>query len=723
MTLDQLKERISEAERKLDSKMVADAASILLDVSSGEGFFDLHANIENIRDNYGYMLHYLIEGAEDPSRETVRDKTVSTLRDIADDILIRKQTKDSPEILFSTVRICDHRNLDFSRLYSELKEVESKADLAESAGSVDTSLSSEKDRILQDIFNLLWSCNRRKADVMSAAEAAVNDDSSEALKKMVISAFTLSLLRYYDKDKFLALIDIYEKSSEAMAAKAIVGVLLTMRRHADRISADKDIMDRLSLWQDSLVTYSRLRDVARELIRTRDTDRVTSKMKEEVIPELMKLRPDILKKMREQSMESDTPAFDNNPEWEEMLEKNGIADKLRELSEMQTEGADLMMVTFSNLKGFPFFNNVFSWFIPFDASHPSLGLPDKMRDSLLTLFGMGENMCESDKYSLALALRAMPEQQKDMVLGQFEAQMTQFIEENRERLLKTARPEFNSAATSFIRELYRFFKLFRKKDEFDDPFIYTFDLQALPVVGNMLADEEIVRVTSEFYFKRGYFAEALSLFRKLEKSDGGESAYWEKTGFCLQNLKMYKDAAEAYSRAELLKEPGQWLIKKLAYINRKIGNYELAARYYSKAIENDPDNVTLLRHHASALFESGDYKGSLASFYHALYLDPADMGINRSLAWVELMAGNTDKSTQLYECILEDSPSAEDFLNAGHAYLVTGNIKRAIELYRQSADNDISRFESLFKRDSDTLLSLGVNRLTLELLLDSLKMK
>ena len=52
-------------------------------------------------------------------------------------------------------------------------------------------------------------------------------------------------------------------------------------------------------------------------------------------------------------MDFESGMLENNPEWEEMLEKNGLADKMRELTEMQSEGADLMMVTFSNLKGFP----------------------------------------------------------------------------------------------------------------------------------------------------------------------------------------------------------------------------------------------------------------------------------------------------------------------------------------------------------------------------------
>ena len=70
------------------------------------------------------------------------------------------------------------------------------------------------------------------------------------------------------------------------------------------------------------------------------------------MPELMKMRPDIIKTMQDLN---DSPAdiesalLENNPEWEERLEKSGITRKMQELSEMQNDGADLLMVTFPTL--------------------------------------------------------------------------------------------------------------------------------------------------------------------------------------------------------------------------------------------------------------------------------------------------------------------------------------------------------------------------------------
>ena len=38
---------------------------------------------------------------------------------------------------------------------------------------------------------------------------------------------------------------------------------------------------------------------------------------------------------------NDINALEENPEWQEMLDKSGITDKLKELTDLQMEGADV----------------------------------------------------------------------------------------------------------------------------------------------------------------------------------------------------------------------------------------------------------------------------------------------------------------------------------------------------------------------------------------------
>ena len=80
-------------------------------------------------------------------------------------------------------------------------------------------------------------------------------------------------------------------------------------------------------------------------------------------------------------------------------------------------------------------------------------------------------------------------------------------------------------------------------------------------------------------------------------------------------------------------------MKKLAFINKKNGNYASAAEYYSRALLADPDNVSLIMNAGYANLESGDIAGALRSFYHANYLQPDNAAIWRAIGWTEFING------------------------------------------------------------------------------------
>ena len=84
---------------------------------------------------------------------------------------------------------------------------------------------------------------------------------------------------------------------------------------------------------------------------------------------MMKISPSIYKKMKQDELMNDMNSLDKNPEWQEILEQSGIADKLKELNDLQLEGADVFMSTFSGLKSFPFFKEAANWFRPFNTEY------------------------------------------------------------------------------------------------------------------------------------------------------------------------------------------------------------------------------------------------------------------------------------------------------------------------------------------------------------------
>lgn len=704
----------------LDKSLVSQAISEVRTLLDATGLRSQLTKVDKIEETYSYMVRFLLDGAIDNSRSRLLDDMSSQLRSLADMALRASRTPDSSDYYYSVLRFMRLRNERLSEIITDYGKISSEMDLAELAGNYTAEMRSKRESDLGRMFDALLVSYGNDSEYAELASFIKSGYADHNVASQTISAMTLSLLMFYDRRKFETLIDIYENTDdEDIAARTLVGILFAMIANESRIRSDAAIMARLTLWNDSIITYSRLREVLKYIVGTRDTERVANKMRDEVIPEIMKLRPDLIKSMQNIKGEVDPSMLEDNPEWEKIMENSELTRKMQELQDMQSDGADILMVTFSNLKQFPFFNKASNWFLPFDSRHTELSLPDSIRGFVDVVAGSGALICDSDLYSLALAANKLPAAQRDMISSQMAGHMNQIKEENKDTLGEHNSREFNSEALKVVRDLYRFFKLFRKREGFYDPFAKPLSLDSLPVVGEMMAEDEILRLFGEFYFKRGFYAEALPMFVSLADDEHEDATLWEKIGLCHQSQSHFAEALEAYGKAALLKTPGPWLTSRLAYVNRRLGNFKAAAEYYSQAAEMDPDNISLIMNTGNTLLEAGDIKGALSQFYHANYLRADSQKILRALAWVELLNGNFDKSADFYARIITSDPRESDYLNAGHAELLRGNYREALNYYRLSAASGASEFELAFNSDLDTITGLGADPVVAGILFDN----
>lgn len=720
----QIEKLHSRVMRYVDEYKLADAIDTVENMASESRLPSNRDSISGLRDTYRYMIHYMIEGVADTGRDRMYKDISEKLRVLADSMLRAARSESGSDIYSSALRLNNLRKESLPKLLDEYKGICAEISLA-SLGENDTrDLQKRKEDTLESIFNVVFTSFGSKDDARMISDIVCEDSADETLAGELISSITLSLTVFYDKYKLTTLLDVYERcDNRELSAKALVGLLFALLLHPHRVADNETLVARISLWKDSDEAYSQVKSTIRAILGTFDTERITAKMQNEVIPELMKLRPEIMKKMGEIPSDADPGLLEDNPEWQEMLEKSGIADKLQELSEIQNEGADLMMVTFSRLKQFPFFNRTYNWFLPFSVDNTAVNLSEPLRKTIEALLPFAGMVCESDKYSLALALQQMPEAQSKLVASQFNAQIEQMADEMKDRALLTPQPEFGRFALKAVRDLYRFFKLYRNREGLRNPFDHPFDFISLPVVGDMLSNDEMLTIAGEFYFKRGYWPQALPMFMQLAENDADNPQIWEKIGFCRQQLKNYAGALSAYEKSEFLKTPGPWLLKKLAVINRRLGNNDKAAEYYNRLLEADPYNLKLILNVGNILLDSGDLSGALAHYYHANYLQPDDVKIIRAIAYVEFLSGHNEKSLKYYDRLLAGSPSAEDLINSGHAAMVGGDLKKAESLYLKAASDNMSDFCLIFESDKPQLEKLGVPDRTLRIMLDNLKWK
>lgn len=679
-------------------------------------------------ETYKFLIHYLVEGFEDNDREKMIDEIKTNLYLINDAVLRSNISIDSSDSYSSSLRLIKLRKSSLSSLYESYNKAFTVASLAIEAGIIDYESQKIADEALNDLFSYVWTMFGAPAsEYETLSSILVDNNNSFDLKCQIISALLLGNLSFFDRKGFLTLLSLYDADVDnRITARALVAIILIMSAHLDKIACDQKIIQRLSVHKDSILSYRQLREVMINLLRSFDTKRITDKMKNEVLPELMKLRPEILKRLGKMQDINEFDALEINPEWENLIGDNELTDKLKDLSEIQMEGGDVMMLAFSNLKSFPFFNAVPNWFLPFSINHHEID--DLSRNNLnsfneiLELEGV---ICDSDKFSFALSLAKMPKAQIDMISQQMNEQFQQMKEAFSEKKLKSSVPEFDMEISRYVRDLYRFFKLYRRHEDFYDPFNNPIEFDKLPIFGEILSDIDILNLVAEFYFKHKYYSEALGVYLKINSYNNQDPSIWEKIGFCYNSLDMIESALVWYKKAELLNPESKWLIRKIATCCRLIGKFNDAADYYAKALTSDPDNYGLLMNVGHTFLELKNYKAALENYYHAEYVKPEKISTWRAIAWTELLNDNKGKSLAYYKKILDsEEKSFTDYINSGHLFYLTGDLKKAVSLYNDASvmkEDGLKKVIDAITEDRHILINAGGKENEISLILDKLR--
>ena len=681
----------------------------------------------NSENTYRYMLDYISEGHNDPSHKDM----IEQIRDAlfyANDLLLREaRLKDSSDLYSSTKRMFVLRQSSFLSLLEDFDNLEDeilKDDPENSSGLITPARS----RVLNELFNYVWTLFGSSPEDYEAIGKFLNDaERPEYIKAMSVSAIVLGNLSYFNPESFELLLNQLDNTdSLVLKARLLTGIILISLVHSKRIVGNIKIRSRLMLAAEDPDFKKNVNDLLLSIIRTYDTQRIDNKMRNEVIPGLMKINPEIIDKMRNLASDSDNFLSGGNPEWEELIENSEIGDKLKEISDMQLEGADVMVTAFSKLKGFPFFYQAANWFLPFTPGNYefeslALGNDKDIVERLTTV------MCDSDLHSFLLSLKSMPEDRRNMMFSNMNNQMKEAYEAMNNSVGDSEDKKLSRKIRHSLQDLYRFFKFYRKKEDFSDPFAAPFiDVQIEPLINILGFEINNITLVAEFYFKNKYYDEAAGIFELIDRINPGDFNIWEKIGFAHDRMRRFDKAVDWYSKADLVNPGNAWLEKKLAIALKNANKTKEAIAYYQKALKNDPENYHLLMSAGQCYLSLGNNSEALQHFYHAQYLKPDKLDAQRAIAWAELISGNQEKAKVQYEKILGDNNSDKtDYLNAAHSALARNDFKKALDFYKifvEKNDNkDITSLVLAFKEDAEALKQLGIKTADLRLIVDKIR--
>ncbi|MDE5586287.1 MAG: hypothetical protein K2I92_08095, partial [Muribaculaceae bacterium] len=244
--------------------------------------------VSQAESTYRYMLEYFARGLADPGRDEMLASLRHELLDIAQKIDKDMSATDSPELYFSTLRLCRLRPSSLQESVDRIVELKAMADLALGAGEYPDSVMPQIESEEEKVFNILWTSDSLRSDEYSAMEnAALNASVPFSTVSLAISATGLSLMRYYSLDAFMFLIALAKAPDLRISARALSALILALSRWQEAVADDNRLIQALQSLTYIDGMQEKIRKTVKTTIRTRDTDRVSRKMQRDVIPGLM----------------------------------------------------------------------------------------------------------------------------------------------------------------------------------------------------------------------------------------------------------------------------------------------------------------------------------------------------------------------------------------------------------------------------------------------------
>ncbi len=738
MNYKQLLEKYQFFFKYIFQKRLMPAFNILNELAGKCRNTDLKIRLEHNYDTYKNMLKYSFELDDDPEKEKVYQKLVKSLIELADDI------REDLIIGFNMLSYYKFRNRisgnskitknDSEKLVEELefeREVQLILDTKTQHKPSDSDKENGYKNSLSRIFELIWFTDKfGEAEIDLVSKIVKTKALPWYDKSILVTALTLSLFRHFDSNKIMLLLDFYEQAEDQVWQRALIGWLIGLHFYDVRLVYYPEILNRLKTMQGDKALNDNIELVIFHFIKSKETEKIAKKIKDEILPEVLKIKSQLEEKLDIENISSFNLSDEKNPEWENFFKDSpDVYKKFEEFSNMQIEGADVFLGAFAMLKQFDFFDEISNWFLPFYKDNKVvINSLDNIKENLdIYQFAEGlENtsfMCNSDKYSFCLNVKHMPSAQKSMMTELFNMELKAMNEMKDDDELVNATTHNKAIIAQYFQDLYRFYKLHSWKNEFEDIFDLNFNIYNSGFFKILVEDNKILRNIGEFFFEKNYYSEALALFLNCVLDKESNFELYEKIAFCYQQTGNLQLALEYYHKAELFETNRFWLYNKIAFCYRKTKNFKKAVEYYHEAEKQNPEDIQIQAYLGQTYMELEEYETALKYFFKIEYQHPDDSKNQKAIAWCYFVVDKLESAQKYMKKFISKNGKRNDYLNLGHIEWSLGNKKSAIENYRlaiKKSENDFNWFNKVFEEDKKYLLKNGIQPFDIPLMMDYL---
>ena len=668
---------IERARGSLDRKELANTVTDLRSAAALlQGGSAYMPRIDAIENEYYYMLRFIASGNDVDNLDDTLERLSLECERIARGIELDVAAEADLTVFSGQLRYVRRRPEEtlaslVSDYLAELDKVN-----ADTGALTDTRKRAGLERISSDIFSRLWVEFPVSSD-SSALLASLFDDSSIPFYDRVlwVHALGLSALNYPDRDVTELLHAAHGATDNRVSTAAAIWLVFAKDNSAANIAR-----------MNSEHPYDAL-SVYLEFARSLSADTLSNNYNDSLGPRLN----DLGRRMSDKLSGVDPDKIGDvlsDPSWLGSDIESKDFDSIRDFAQAQANGDDVFAATLGRMRSFEFFNTLPNWFLPFHTAHSMLApVVDGEGAMIADAIAQMPILCDSDKYALVLSMTQMPAGMREMALTQMSQQFQQLsnTEELAQAIDSAGKPSRRWLINNHIKNIYRFFKLFKTRNEFDNVFERDLDYTALYRDGGE-SNENLLALADELFRSRHY-AQALKVYDNVLSGNITDPS--KVDSFSEEQLLRAAEAAkqtrqtmraEVYYDFALRRNPGNInTAMKIAALHLDDGTPVGGLRVLEPFLGDNTDNPGLLRL-AGALFEMDEEWEEALNIYHNLdYILPEDDNSAKGLlAKALLFNGDYVSALPLFEA----APATADLAYYHSLALwLSGDRKKALDVF------------------------------------------
>lgn len=676
------------------------------------------SRISSVEENYKLMCVYAFRGYKDPQAENIYTGLLRKAYEISSDL----QTAQDRQKRISLMRAAaSARHL--SGKQDRARETLEKfvQDMALASLSPDGEgeklrlhLHADHQHYLGRLFDAIvvsgqWTdTDRRLAEELLLSPLVESTDVAQ-----LVSATMLSAINAFDVNKWLALTNVYEQSTdEQVRQRCLVGWVLALPQAEATIYPD--VAQRIRQLASSEATRKELLELQMQLFYCTRTEADTQSIQRDIMPTLIEGNQLAMTRAGIVEKEDDSLSDILHPEAADQR-MEAMEQSFKRMMDMQRAGSDIYFGGFSQMKRFAFFETLCNWFCPFYPEHPQLQQkiePLRQGHFVDTVLRKGP-FCESDKYSFALALASIVDRLPEGLMQMLGSEGA---------VLGGSATEEEQQSPAYIRrmylqDVYRFYRLFQYKSDFRNPFegnpgslrpMFFF-------VNKLFSDTELAssdEALLKFLYKQKADADLLQL---AARGSALSATGLVLVGNALLHQRAWTEASERFAQARQLEPESEQALRGLARAAFSQGHYAEAAACYEELAQRHASDPHYALNLAIAQLCTDQRPEAMAALFRLAWEQPDNLSVRRALAWGHLLSGQPEKAEPIYKALADEGHSQPtDHVNTGYALWFQSRVAEAVDAFRSylsqrpKGEGGAEALVREFRADSQLLRQYGI---------------